>query len=336
MGGRPPPLYLPSRRIEELLLGLAQLLEAGLTLRMGLHGGAAAAAGLPAEAAARLREDTDAGLPLSEALDRLGVLDLSSVIQLLAGERTGNTPAALREVAARFAERRGDQSALLGALVKPALTLLAATIILPVPILFTQGLEAYAAKVAPGLVALIGGAVLLLGVWPRIPVQAWPRALWLRLGLAVPGLRSTLLHEAYATFAEVLGAAVRAGLPVREALVLAAGATPHPRFQEAAGALVARLDGGATLTDAVSAVPLPQPFLAQVSSAEVSGTLDRGLAVLARNHRDLSRRAATAATSVAAVVIGVLVMGFAALSIVQGFGGGVAAQSRAIEEQIGR
>ena len=328
----PPPLHLPTRRLEELLLGLAQLLEAGLTLRMGLHGGAAAA--LPPEAAARLRDDTDAGLPLSEALDRLGVLDLAAVIQLHAGERTGTLPATLREVAARLAERRADRTALLGSLLRPALTLLAAALVLPLPTLVVSGLRAYLAKALPGLLGLTFAAVFLLGVWPRIPAQAWPKTLWLRLGLLVPGLKSALQHEAYATFAGVLGAAVRSGLPVREALVLAAGATPHPRFQDGAGEMTARLDAGATLTEAVSAVPLPPAFLAQVSSAEVSGTLDRGLSVLSRSHRDLARRAAATATGVTAAVIGLAVMGFAALSIIQGFARGFSAQSQAIERQI--
>jgi type II secretory pathway component PulF len=328
----PEPLHLPARRLEELLLGLAQLLEAGLTLRMGLHGGAAAA--LPPEAAARLRDDTDAGLPLSESLDRLGVLDLSAVIQLHAGERTGTMPASLREVAARLAERRADRSALLFSLLRPSMTLLAAALILPLPTLVVSGARAYLSQALPGVLALTGAAVFLLGVWPRIPAQAWPKALWLRLGLLLPGLKGALQNEAFATFADVLGAGVRSGLPVREALVLAAGATPHPRFQEAAGEMTARLDGGATLTDAVSAAPLPAIFLAQVSSSEVSGTLDRGLSVLARSHRDLSRRAATTATSVAAAVIGIAVMGFAAVSIVQGFAGGLSAQSKAIERQI--
>ena len=330
----PPPLHLPARRLEELLLGLAQLLEAGLTLRMGLHGGAAAA--LPPEAADRLREDTDAGLPLSESLDRLGVLDLSSVIQLHAGERTGNLPASLREVAARLAETRADRAALLGALVRPAMTLLAGALILPLPTLVVSGTGAYLAQALPGVLALTAAAVFLLGVWPRVPAQAWPKALWLRVGLVLPGLQGALRNEAYATFADVLGTAVRSGLPVREALVLAAGATPHPRFQEGAAEMIGRLDGGATLTEAVSAAPLPPAFLAQVSSAEVSGTLERALSVLAGSHRDLSRRAAARATSVAAAMIGVAVMGYAAASIVSGFASGLSAQSKAIEQQIGR
>jgi type II secretory pathway component PulF len=301
---------------------------------MGLHGGAAAA--LPTEAAARLRDDTDAGRPLSESLDRLGVLDLSAVIQLHAGERTGNMPASLREVAARLAERRADRAALLGSLLKPAMTLLAGALILPLPVLVAAGTMAYLAQALPGVLAVTGAAVFLLGVWPRIPAQAWPKALWLRLGLVLPGLKSALQHEAWATFADVLGTAVRAGLPVREALALAAGATPHPRFLEGAAEMIARLDGGATLTEAVSAAPLPPAFLAQVSSAEVSGTLDRGLSVLAHSHRDLARRAAATATSVTAALIGVAVMGLAAMAIVQGYAGGLSAQTKAIEEQIGR
>jgi type II secretory pathway component PulF len=330
----PPPLYLPSRRLEELLLGLAQLLEAGLTLRMGLSGGAAAA--LPKQAAARLEGDLAIGLPLSEALDRLGVLDLSAVIQLLAGERTGTLPAALREVAQRFGERRADRNQMLFLLLRPAITLLAGTVILPVPLLFTAGSGAYARAVIPGLLSLAGAAVFVLGVWPRLSPESLPKRLWRAAGLQLPLIGAALRHDAWSTFAEVLGAGIRAGLPVREALVLSAGATPHPRFQDGAGEMVSRLDKGTTLTEAIQAAPLPQPFLAQVQTAELSGTLDRTLAVLQRSHRELARSAASFATSAIALAIAVAVMGFSALTIVSGFSHAIGAQTRAIEEQIGK
>jgi type II secretory pathway component PulF len=62
--------------------------------------------------------------------------------------------------------------------------------------------------------------------------------------------------DALAAFLGVLGACLRAGLPARESLALAGeAAAPHPAFEGAAARLVAAVDAGATLVDALRRVP---------------------------------------------------------------------------------
>ena len=317
-GPAPARVHVPEREVEELLVLLARFLESGMTVRAALFTDPWP---LPAEAIARLRAGHDAGEPLSALLLAMGLIDQPSAALLGAGERVGAMPATLQQLAARFAERRADRQRLRGLLVRPAITLLAAVVILPVPVLFAAGPAAYARQVVPPLLGFAAAAAAWLWLWPLVPASSPVRRALLRVALAVPGLRAPLWHRAWASFAEVLGASLGAGLPARESLELAARATPAPAFQDAASELVARLDRGDTLLAAASAAPLPAAFLAQLSSAEVSGTLDRNLAGLAAFHRDAERRTAAVVLGVGSGVVAALVMLYAAASIVQGFAG---------------
>lgn len=308
----------------------AQFAEAGLSLAAALEGEAALP--LPAPVVAALRAGLREGEPLSGLLAGLGLVDEAGAALLEAGERLGGIPAALRRLAQRLSEQEAARRAFLGSLLRPAGLLLAAGVILPLPLLFTAGTGAYLARALP-LVALVAvAALLLLGVWPRLPPDAAPRRRLLQAGLALPGLRAPLHHAAWATFAEVLGATLGAGLPARESLQLAARATPHPEFRAAAGELAARLDGGATLAEATAPLLLPRAFVAQLAAAEQSGSLDLALARLAAGHREEERRTTAQATAVAGGAIFACVAAVAALSIVQGFSDAVGGRSRALEQ----
>ena len=324
----PPRVHVPERQVEELLLLLARFLESGMTVRAALF---TEPSPLPAEAIARLRAGHDAGEPLSALLLAMGLVDAPSGALLGAGERVGEMPATLQRLAARLAGRRADRQHLRGLLLRPALTLLASVVILPAPVLFVEGPAAYARRVIPPLLGLASAAAAWLLAWPRVPADSPVRRALLRLGLAVPGLRAPLWHGAWATFAEVLGAALAAGLPARESLQLAAAATPAPDFHAAAPEMVARLDRGETLLGAVSAAPLPPAFLAQLSAGETSGTLDRALAALGAFHRDAERRAASVVTGVAGGAVVAAVSLYAAVSIVQGFSGAMGERGKLLD-----
>jgi len=141
-------------------------------------------------------------------------------------------------------------------------------------------------------------------------------------------------HGALSSFADVLGAALRAGLPVREALPLAAQASAsHPGFDGAGAGLVEQVDKGATLTEALSTLRVfPAPFLAQVGAGEAAGRLDETLEVLRKDHQERSRLA----WLFVVVVIGVVAMlGIAALTaikVVSGFASSFDTMNRAIDQ----
>jgi type II secretory pathway component PulF len=84
---------------------------------------------------------------------------------------------------------------------------------------------------------------------------------------------------------------VNAGVPVRKAVVLAAeGAAPHPAFEGAPERLLEELDRGATLAEVLGVIrSMPTTFVAQVGTAEISGTLGSVLPALEDEHEKKAR-----------------------------------------------
>ncbi len=282
-------ISIAAAALEELLSFAARSVESGVPLASLASTGALAT--LPRRAAAKLDADLRAGVPLSQSLDELRALDIGSRALLRAGELHGGIPQALRAVAARLARRRKVRVGLLLAVAYPALLVLAAAFVLPLPIAFREGVGAYLAHVAPLALAMITVAVFALVVAPRLaptsPLRRGPRWLVQRM----PVGRSAALHGALATFAGVLGACLNAGVPARKAVVLAAeGAAPHPAFESAPRRLVEELDRGATLAEALGVIrSMPATFVAQLRSAEISGTLGSVLPVLEDEHEKKAR-----------------------------------------------
>jgi type II secretory pathway component PulF len=286
---RSRPVPIAAARLEELLSLAARTVESGVPLASLASAGALAT--LPRAAAEKLDADLRAGLPLSQSLDELQALDVGSRALIRAGELHGGLPGTLRAVAARLAHRRKVRVGLLVAVAYPALLVLAAAVVLPLPIAFREGMVAYLGRVAPLVLAMVAVAIVTLVVAPRLapasPLRRWPR--W--IARRVPVGRSAALHGALATFAGVLGACLNAGVPVRKAVVLAAeGAAPHHAFEGASERLLEELDRGATLAGALGVIrSMPTTFVAQVGAAEISGTLGSVLPALEDEHEKKAR-----------------------------------------------
>jgi general secretion pathway protein F len=306
--------------LESLLTVIAQGLEAGLPLTSVLGG--PVAAGLPAQLARALLEDARASQPLSRTLGRISSLDPGSHALVAAGERHGRLPEALREVAARLAERRKDRSRLLLALAYPSFLFVAGALLMPLPKLIRSGLGAYLASVVPMLAGVALLAFLVLGVLPRLPADSRIRHGLRSLGCALPLIGGGLWAGALATFADVLGACLRAGLPAAESLRLALRAGDHPRLEAAGPFVLGSLEAGSTLVTALGAIPgLDHGFSAQVGAGELSGTLDRVLPSLATEWRRRARVRALVAVGVAGALALVAVVGALAFEVISSWKG---------------
>jgi type II secretory pathway component PulF len=329
----PRPVRVAPARLEGVLEGMAQSLSAGVTLR-----GFADAGGLdplPVKAAQALRADIQANHPLSHSLERLGLLDPGTRAVVRAAERRGELPDALRLAAAGSARRRKLRLGLLLGLAYPFVLLVAAVLVLPLPLAFGKGgRSAYLSAVVPRLAWLAAAAALALLVLPRLaPSSPLRRALrW--CAARTPVVRQAVLSDALATFASVLGACLKAGLPARESLSLSAqAAAPHPAFEGAGERLVAAIDGGARLVDALRAVPaFPAADLAQVGTAELSGTLDAVLPALEEHHRDRARRLWWTVAAAVGVAVFLCVVALLVAQIVSGWQG----YFRAQDDQLDR
>ncbi len=313
-----PRVVLSSARLETLLRTLGESLEVGLTFAQYAEG--PVPPGLGRGLATALAAEARAGRPPSQALARLRLIDAPTAAVLAASELRGEGPAALAAIADRELEAREFRDRLVRTLAYPALVLLASTLLGPLPRLFLAGPAVYLREVAGALAGPVAVLAVVLGVVPRLdpdgPVRAGLRSLAARL----PPMSAIVRTRARASFCDVLGAGIAAGLGIRHALALAAGASADPRLRAEEAALVGRIDDGDTLAEALAARRvLADEDLAQVGHGEAVGKLDGVLARIARRHHARARSQLVAATVAAGTVLGLWVFIQVALTVVRGW-----------------
>lgn len=308
---------------------LAESLEAGVAPAVLARSPALSL--LPPAEARRLARGLETGASLATTLGSLSALSPSSVAILRAAEAAGGLPAGLRVVAARMTRARRDAGRVLLLLAYPALLLLAAALILPLPALFRTGLGGWARQSLPlagaVLAAVLGGVLLVRSTSPGA------RAVRSAIARSLPFVRAAVRYGALADFVEVLGACLGAGLPARAALPLAAAAGEHPALAAAGSALVARLDAGASLVETLGAIPaFPADLLGQVHAAEHAGTLDAALARVGATCRERARSATIVAMVSLTAVVLLVVGGAVGYGIVRGFADALQETDQAIDE----
>jgi type IV pilus assembly protein PilC len=122
------------------------------------------------------------------------------------------------------------------------------------------------------LLGILAGAVVGLRLaWQR---ESW-RAAAYRRALLLPGLGKALKNLATARFARSLAIGYRVGLPVTEALTLAAQNTGSPVLEAGIPAAVENLLDGASLADCLASVEFFPPLMVHsLKAAEESGQVD--------------------------------------------------------------
>lgn len=315
---------------EELLVSLAESLEAGVPPAVLARSPALSL--LPPVQARRVAHGLETGKSLSATLESLEVLPPASVAILRAAEAHGGLPAGLRLVATRLAEARTEGGRLVLLLTYPALLLLVAALVLPVPVLFRAGVAEWARASLPYAGVVVGAFLLFTLV--ALSSSPFARALRGWLALSLPLVRSAGWHAALGDFSQVLGACLTAGVPVRAALVLASDAAAAPAIAQAGPALVERLDAGASLAEALAAaIPrFPADLLGQLHAAEHAGTLDLALARTATTCAARSRRATIVTMVVLTAIVLVGAAGVVGYAIVRGFEDTLQQTDQAIDE----
>ncbi len=276
--------------------------------------------------------DADLGVPLTNSLAALDLVDVGSLALLRAKEAHGALPAGLREVAERIAARRKRGFQALLALAYPAGLVLGASALLPLPTLIRCGARAYLGQAAPGFVTVAALGGFGLGIYPRLrprhPVRRWAA----RVLRALPLARSAMFDTALSTFADVLGAALAAGISMREAVAQAAQAAAHPALAGAGGRGVAGLDAGLSLARALAlSGPFPPQFLEPIAAAEVTGTLEGALARLAQERDGRAKRTALVGLGVFTGVVALSAAGLIGWKIIAGWSAIWSDQARMID-----
>jgi type II secretory pathway component PulF len=295
---------------------LATALDAGLTLEAVL---ATSSSTWPAPLVQALRRGARSGRP-GEALHRAGLVDDGAAALMDAGAQGGFLPAALRTVADLVEEAQQRRRRLLLAMAYPVRVSCAAFVLLPLPAIVTGGVGAWARVALPGLGVVVGVMVLMFVVLPRQPASTRQR---LRALLArVPGPGALVVDDARATALSVLARLLSAGMSPGLALPLAARSSGLPVIAARGDNAVATIGGGGTLVAALGVLGLlDDEARALLSVHETTGTLDSGLAALARQLQERSRRRFLVLAGAIAVGVGVVVAVGVGVQIVQGFVG---------------
>ncbi|HUK65394.1 MAG TPA: type II secretion system F family protein [Anaeromyxobacteraceae bacterium] len=310
--------YVPPSTLARLCVQIAQTLEAGSTLRALVATPVLSV--LPRGVAERFRAEVLADAPPSQVLAGQGLLDAGLAAIVRASELQGELPTGLRWVGGELARRAKLRTTLLLALAYPLFLVLAAAVLLPLRVAFTSGWGAYLRRVAPIFSGVGVLCFLVVYLSPRVSRTSPLRRTLSGIARHLPLVGGASLCSALAAFAGVLGSSMRAGLKVREALALAAEGTSHPAFLGAGSRLVEKLDRGATLAEALRAVPaIPENFLSEVSAGELAGKLDEVLPALAEEHERRARLRWTFVAGALAAAVFALVTASVALEVVNGW-----------------
>lgn len=198
---------------------------------------------------------------------------------IAAGEGSGGLPAVFAELAATFELRLMVHRRMLRACVYPAVLLALAFFLLPLSRLVQGGMGAYlTASLLPCVLFGLGtAATLLLG--PKIARALLSPQLRSHFLRKIPLLGGLYVLRTRAIFARLLAAALRAGLEVDRAILLAARATDDALVIDRIERSRHRLRGGDSLEHALEQSGLfDDDFLMVVAGGETAGRLDVALA----------------------------------------------------------
>ncbi len=326
--GSPQTMSTPSLSTRDtiaLLRSLASAVESGLGILAFLQNDAATAA-LKPMARDRLRARIEQGGTLTSALQSLGSLDKFALALIQAGEQAGAIDRSLMTVVGILEERRAARRRLVAGFAYPILLLFIAGTVLPLPLIFTAGFGAYLA-VAIWMPCFLAAAVVFFGVVvPRQGPDSMLRRLPTSIGFRMPVVRGALRRRGQGFFARVLGRCVESGVPMSDSIRAAASASGSDRLELRAGAIVSRLEAGASLVDALRVAGFfDQRFLATIAQGELAGNLDKTCDVLARDETEASARLLGGVTKVAIGVVLGLVFVAVGFGVVRGFLGYVEA-----------
>ncbi len=299
-------------------LTLARALDAGLPLPAALRLAAAGNGSALAAAAGRVER----GAALGDALEAAdtGAMPTAELGLIRAGEASGTLPQLLRRLAARLDARVARRRHVLTGAIYPALLLHLAILAAAAPQL-VAGLSAFLGTVVPRLLLLwlVGGAVWLF-VGATTKREAGRRALTeaaARLPLVGPAVRT----RAAAEYAQSLGLALGAGLPLRQSLELASVAAGWTPLEQAVRRISDALAEGISLTESHRRESvMPAELVESVAVGEQTGALDEMLERSGRMLDESATRRAEAIAKALPIVIYLAVALYVAFVVISGFG----------------
>ncbi len=257
---------------------LAALEEAGVPCPRALQTAAGAHRGLRA-CAARAAHAVSRGAALARAGERAGLFGHYEAGLIHAATQSGSPAWIYTRLAKLFTRRAARTNALRRRLLLPALILIVAVFIAPLPTLVAGTIDAgeYFARTVLRLVKLMALLFVVVQL-PRWLRGTRLRNLWDGLLPGLPGYGPVHVRRHVAAFLELLGVALESGVPADDAVILAANAVTNATLRASFAQTAAPLRHGASLAETFA----HNPFLAAAArhslhSGEVSGKLPERL-----------------------------------------------------------
>jgi type IV pilus assembly protein PilC len=334
---RPPKLM----ELASFTLQLANLLHAGMPLTMALRSMATLSAkGIPPEVAAQLRQDVTEGRSLADAMGRQPRIFPPIVINMVrAGEQSGSLEEVLRRQAAHFERFAEVQARFKSAMIYPlvvcgvgvSLVFFFMTVMLPkFSILFQsiQGLE------LPATTQLLIKSSRFLAQWwwfllivlfalvllfKRYRASTGGRRTLDRLALRLPIFGKVISLNLFGQFSRTLGALLRNGVPVLQALRITEQIVPNVVVAEAISKAREGVTDGKALADPLARSGLfPQLMIDLLRIGEETGDIPGALENVADSYErelTLGLRNLTNLIEPAMIVGIAIVVGFLLMSV---------------------
>lgn len=295
-------------------------LHAGLPVKTHLDRMAGLAKGRRQAVLKEMIDVLDSGGQLYEAAFKAAPLFPPPAPALLcAAERTGKIPTALASMAESLKFDMEVSRRILRSIAYPAVLVVAAAFLIPIPRLFSCGSNAYivaaAGTLAPfAVVALIFGAVRAVAFNKR--VQRFIGV----VGDNLPWIGTTRRTRALAITLDTLGQALSAGIGLFESLTIARTSADNGEMTRLCDTAIATVKQGGNLSTSFGLDrTLPDEIAVAITTGEQTGDLPEALADASKQLRE--RYAARMTTLVRVLSAAVLsaIMIYAAASIIRSF-----------------
>ncbi len=290
------------------------------------------------ETVSAVRKDVEAGLPLSDALERHpDVFSPLFVAMTRAGETGGVLESALLRVADQLEKEDSLRRQVKSAMVYP-------TVVISFAIAVLIGLVTFLVPVFVGTFKQFGGdlpaitkvtvavsdvmtgywwAVILVTIGVVVTFRKWKksesgRPQWDALRLRVPFKIGDIVQKvALARWSRTLSALVSAGVPLMQALDITAKTAGNSVVENAMGAVVDSVKRGGTIAEPLKSAPVfPTMVTQMVAVGEETGALDQMLTKIADFYEDQVDAAVKSLTSILEPVMLVIVGGLVGFIVI--------------------
>jgi type IV pilus assembly protein PilC len=318
---------------------LATMVQSGMTILRALYVLEAQTENkILMEAIVAVRKDVEAGLPLSDALERHPkIFDPLFVSMTRAGETGGRLDESLIRVADQLEKADSLRRQVKSAMTYPAVVLtfagavLLALVAFLVPV-FIGVFKQFGGSLPPitkatvmlsqaitgywfVMIGLTVGTVYAFRKWKR---SEWGRPQWDRFRLRVPMKIGDIVQKvALARWSRTLSALVSAGVPLLQALDITGKTAGNNVIEQAMAGVIESVKSGGTIAEPLKDSPVfPAMVSHMVSVGEETGSLDTMLSKIADFYEDQVDAAVKALTSILEPVMIVIVGGIVGFIVI--------------------